>query len=224
MATSAFEKYAALAWPYQFHGVLHVERICGGIPSDPNVAEAWIKSKLSSADDLLRQQVAEVMLERGITKEEASAEIRKNRHLNGFKQDPEHGLYVEGRQLKAGIKEAVSVAVAAGKIRQTGWGNTRKNLAAFVAEHVGVVEDRLYLGVSEPTGIQQHFPHTYKGTGIQYTEYVDDADIHFTVRTDWNFEPKDWALIWLTGEQQGLGAGRSMGYGRYTVTKWEPQH
>lgn len=32
---------------------------------------------------------------------------------------------------------------------------------------------------------------------------------------------EQWAMIWLTGEQQGIGATRSQGYGRYTVTRWE---
>ena len=45
--------------------------------------------------------------------------------------------------------------------------------------------------------------------------------IPFTVVTDHDFTDKDWAMIWTTGELQGLGASRSQGYGTYTVTKWE---
>jgi hypothetical protein len=48
------------------------------------------------------------------------------------------------------------------------------------------------------------------------------VDIPFTVRTDWELSPEQWAMIWLTGQEQGIGASRSQGYGRYTVTKWEP--
>lgn len=59
-----------------------------------------------------------------------------------------------------------------------------------------------------------------RGTGIQYEEYVTDAVIGFTVLTDHKFTDEQWAMIWLTGEQQGLGATRSQGYGRYTVTEW----
>lgn len=29
--------------------------------------------------------------------------------------------------------------------------------------------------------------------------------------------------IWTSGEQQGIGASRSQGYGRYEVTRWEKQ-
>jgi hypothetical protein len=28
-------------------------------------------------------------------------------------------------------------------------------------------------------------------------------------------------MLWLTGEQQGVGASRSQGFGRYEVIKWE---
>lgn len=42
-----------------------------------------------------------------------------------------------------------------------------------------------------------------------------------TVRTDYEFSEKEWAMIWLTGQEQGIGANRSQGVGRYTVTKWD---
>jgi CRISPR/Cas system CSM-associated protein Csm4 (group 5 of RAMP superfamily) len=28
-------------------------------------------------------------------------------------------------------------------------------------------------------------------------------------------------MIWLTAEQQGIGASRSQGFGRFEVTSWE---
>lgn len=222
-STSAFEKYKAKAYPFTFYGSLHVARIAGGTPTNSKVAEGWLKTKLGADnDDLIRAQVAEVMAERGVSAEDATAVVNTNRHLNGFKRD-EHGLYIEGRQLKAAIKEAASVAAAAGKIASKSWGKTNKSLLGYIAEHVCVVEDRLNLGVVEPTGIAQRFVHTWRGTGIQYEEYVDDAKIDFTVVTDHDFTAEHWAMLWLTGEQQGIGATRSQGYGRYTVTRWEAQ-
>jgi hypothetical protein len=88
-----------------------------------------------------------------------------------------------------------------------------------------VVEDRLHLGVAAPTGTNQSFiaKVTPKGpiSAIQYTDYVEDAKVDFTVETDWEFSDEDWAAIWTTGERNGLGAARKMGYGTYEVTKWE---
>lgn len=219
--TSAFAKYQNQAWPHKFVGAMHVGRIAGGVPTDPKVAEHWIRTKLgASTDDLIRAQVAETMVERGVTAEQAVELVDATKHLNGFKRD-ELGLYIEGRQLKAAIKEAASVAAAAGKLPLKSWGKTNKGLLGFIAEHVCVVEDRLHLGVFEPTGIEQRFVHTWRGTGIQYEEYVDDAEFEFTITTDHDFTDEQWAMIWLTGEQQGIGATRSQGMGRYTVTRWE---
>lgn len=238
MPTSAFAKYIPKAWPYVYSGTLLVGRIAGGIPTDPKVAEGWLRTKLGGqVDDAVRQQVAEVMSERGVSPEAAVEVVNANRHLNGFKRltcpdCPEgdvakctlpgvHELHIEGRQLKAAIKEAASVAAAAGKLPLTKWGKTGKWLNAFVAEHICVVEDKLPLGLMEPTGIAQRFVHTHNGSGIQYEEYCDDVEINFTVTTDHKFPEEQWAMLWLTGEQQGIGATRSQGYGRYTVTRWE---
>jgi hypothetical protein len=41
------------------------------------------------------------------------------------------------------------------------------------------------------------------------------------VHADWEFTEEQWAAMWLTGEQNGLGAQRSQGNGRYTVTRWD---
>ncbi len=218
---SVFEKYRTGAYPYRFSGTLMVGTIAGGTPTDPKVAEGWLRTKLTSdSDRLIQEMVAETMVERGVTAEEAVPLVNAQKNLNGFKRD-ERGLYIEGRQLKAALKEACSVAVAAGKLTGRGWGKTNKGLLNYLAEHVFVVEDRLYLGVNEATGIAQRFVHTFRGTGIQYEEYVDDAKVDFTVMADHDFTDQEWATIWLCGEQQGIGASRSQGFGRYEVVRWE---
>lgn len=218
-----FDKFQSDAWPYRFKGRLRAGKIMGGTPSDPKVAEGWLKAKLlkGGSEAALQEATAQLMLDRQITDpQEAITAVNELKHLNGFKRN-EHGLYVEGRQLKAALKEAASVAVAAGKLDLRGWGKTSKSLVNFLAEHVFVLEDLLPLGVTEPTGVEQRFVHTYLGSGIQYEEYVLDAEIDFTVVTDFNFTEREWAIIWLTGSMQGLGASRSMGFGRYEILQWE---
>lgn len=219
--TSVFAKYADKMYPHRFAGQLHVGRIAGGTPTDPKVAEGWLRTKLGvDKDDLIREQVAQVMVERGVTADEATKIVDTSKHLNGFKRD-EQGLYIEGRQLKAALKEAASVAVAAGKLNGRGWGKTNKGLLSYLAEHAFVVEERLHLGVNEATGIAQRFVHTFRGSGIQYEEYVDDAKVDFTVIADHDFSNEEWATIWTAGENQGIGASRSQGFGRYAVTRWD---
>lgn len=225
---SVFAKEQAEYFKYRYEGTLIVTTLAGGTPSDPKVAEGWIKTKMGLTNDAeIQKQVAEVMASRGVTAEEAAAEVNINRHLNGFKRTPDGRLYIEGRQLKAGLKEAASCAVAADNLAPRGWGKTNKGINGFLAEHLFVVEDKLHLAtvdgqpVTEPTGVNQRFVHTWRGSGIQYEEFVVDARIDFTVIADYDFSERDWAAIWTSGEQQGLGASRSQGYGRYAVTKWE---
>lgn len=221
--TSVFAKFNREMYPHRFSGELLVGRIAGGTPTDPKVAEGWLRTKLGiDKDDIIREQVAQVMVERGVTADEATEIVNANKHLNGFKRD-ETGLFIEGRQLKAALKEACSIAVAAGKLTGRGWGKTNKGLLSYFAEHVFIVEEKLHLGVTEASGISQRFVHTFRGSGIQYEEYVDDAKVSFTAMTDHDFSAKEWAAIWTAGEQNGIGASRSQGFGRYEVVRWDKQ-
>lgn len=257
-AYSVFSQWADKAWPYTFEGTLFVPHIAGGTPFDNKVAEGWLRTKMVDKDDEIRAMVARVMEERRITAEEATREVDMLQHLNGFKRgrcdqcpapendgnvafcEGQHQLFIEGRQLKAALKEAASVAVAAGKLDGKGWGRTRKSLLGFLAEHVMVMDERLYLHQPEPgtgTGpdypprpgepftqpseIIQRFVHTFRGNGIQYEEIVSGACFDFTIKTDWNFKDEAWAMIWLTGEQEGIGASRAQGFGRYKLVRWE---
>ena len=219
--TSAFASHTNTAWPHRYAATITVTNLAGGVPSDPNVAKGWLGTKLADKDDLIRDLVAQTMVERGITADEAAEEVDKLKHLNGFKRN-EHGLYIEGRQLKAAIKEAAGVARATDKLKMK-WGTTNKGVLGFVAEHIMVVEDTLQLDVTQPSRVLQSFPKNPRTgqTGIQYTEVIDETSFDCTIIADYKFSDQEWAMLWLTGEQQGIGASRSQGFGRYEVTRWE---
>lgn len=212
---SVFADFDANVWPHRFVGTLHVEEIAGGIPTDPNKAEAWLRSKIEAKDDTIRSMVAETMVERGVDADEATELVVQSNNLNGFKRDDD-GLYIDGRQLKAAIKEAANVAWPKGR-----WGPSSKGTKGFFAEHVFVEDRRLHLGTHEASRVDQRFVHTWRGSGIQYEEIVEDAEIEFTVVTDHDFTSEQWARLWLTGEKQGIGASRSLGFGRYAVVRWD---
>lgn len=227
-----FAAWDKKAWPVKYEGRLHfVSPVHGGTPTNSKVATSWLRTKFEESDEGIQARVAEIMLERQIDVKEAIKVVGDLKLLKGFKLD-EHGLYLEGRHQKANLKEAASVAVAAGKISQKGWGvasTAGKFLTRYLPEHLFIEEQKLYLltdddkHVTEPTGIEQRFVTTFNGTGITYEEYVVDCNINFTVVTDYDFTGKDedfWPLVWKTGGKQGLGATRSMGYGEYIVTKW----
>jgi hypothetical protein len=232
MSESTFAKYKDLAWPYKFTCTLHLYSIAGGVPSDPTVAEAWIRSKVQGPDDMLKRMAEEAIAARfpeGFppgpagdagrkeAEEQAIRDLNRLKHLNGFKRDA-NGLYIEGRQVKAALKEGASIAAAAGKLALQKWGYTNKYIQGFVAEHIVVPDEIIYLGRDEPDVIVQSFPENKRigQRGIQLTEVCRDVDITFTVKSDWGFTQKEWAMIWLTGAEEGLGACRSQGYGRYS--------
>lgn len=224
MAESIFAQYEPKGYPYVYRGHIVVELLAGGTPTNPDVAAAWIKSRgyKDLKDELIAGEVAKIMEERGVTEDEAIEVVSENRHLSGFKRD-ENGLYIEGRQLKAMLKEAASVAADVGKLKRLGFGaNKKKGIKSFVAEHIFVREQRLHLGVDKPSDVLQSFIHTFRGSGIQYTEIVEQAEFDFTVEADQKFDDEFWAQLWLTGQRQGVGATRSQGYGRFTITAWEP--
>ena len=244
---SAFQQYRDKAYPYNYRGQMVVSALAGGTPTNPDVAAAWLRSKGYGGalkDEMLRAQVAEVMQERGVDENAAIEEVAKSRHLTGFRRIPmkpsprelrhpdfrnhKGQLYVEGRQLKAALKEAASIAADVDKIKARGFGNnSRKGIISFMAEHVFVPERRLFLyhdgePVMEPDDIHEGFVHTYRGHGIQQLEIVYDAEIPFTVKTDHEFTDEEWAMLWSTGEDNGLGAARNQGWGTFVVTEWEP--
>jgi hypothetical protein len=224
-----FEKYRNQIWPYEFEGTIKATRICGGVPNDPNIAKSWLEKKLGvlTDDEQLQKLVLETMTQReGMTRDEAVKEVIHKTSVNGFKAD-ELGLYVEGRQLKACLKEAVSVAVAAGKMKATGWGTTKKWITNYFPEHVFVIEDTLHLltkdfkHLTERPVPTQRFVSTFRGNAISYDEVIPEAYIQFRVISDHPFSEKEWATMWVTAEQQGLGANRSQGYGRFEVVAWK---
>lgn len=237
--TPAFADLRDKAWPFSYQAVLSVVDLVGGTPSDPNVAEGWIRSKMGEkSEQEIQRLVAQVKEERGVDTDEAIRIANQYKNLNGFRRDA-NGLYIEGRQMKAAIKEAASCAVAVGKLERLGWGETRKALAGFLAEHVFVPAKRIYLLNEDGTNVtsyldddkqvpnpaitvQQRFVSTFRGTGIQYEEVVAKVRLEFEVRSDYGFSQEEWGMIWLTGEQQGVGASRSQSYGTYTVMGWDP--
>lgn len=221
--TSVFAtpKYLAEAYPYRFEASMLVTQLAGGRPRDPKVAEGYLRTFVEDKDDLIQRAVAEMMLEQDVDRDTAVSMVDELKHLNGFSRD-DRGLYMHGYQLKACIKEAASIARAVGKLPDR-WGLTRKGILGFVAEHIFVVEDRVHLGVQEPSTVVQTFPENKRVgmRGIQYSEVVEEAKLDFTVIADYDFADTEWASLWLTGEQNGLGSLRSQGFGRFEVTRWE---
>lgn len=235
-----FTAYEADAYPYWYAGTItNVSKIAGGTPTDQKVAEAWIRAKLgASTEEQIQHLAAQAITERlggavlGAEEQEAAehdiaSRINALKNLNGFKRDEAKGIYLEGRHLKACIKEAVSVCVSVEKLSKRGWGSTNKGALSFAAEHIIVSELELYLRrdgepLLQADDVDQRFVSTFRGTGIQYEEVVlPGAEFDFTIKTDHEYSEHEWAMIWTTAQQQGIGASRSQGYGVFDVVRWD---
>lgn len=214
-------------YPYKYHVELFVPEIHGGTPQNQQVALDHVKRHLANRGELLQEAVMDIMSDQALAGQDpdvakAAAEVALSKNLNGFRRD-EEGMFIEGRHLKACLKEAVSIAVNADKLKMKGWGTTNKWVSKWFPEHVFVTETRLHLGRAEPDGISQRFVVSRHGTGIQLEEFVLDAKIAATLVADFEVNDDDWAAIWTHAEMNGLGASRSQGYGTFAVTAWEKE-
>lgn len=262
---SVFEHLRNKIYDHRFHVELTVGCLVGGTPTDKNVAEGWIRTKMgATSEEQVAAEVAKVMEERGVTGQEAAKIIAKNRSLSGFKRDfttpiarmmqqkavhegvwvldedgetqihrtftPDEAertfgeLFIEGRQVKAMLKEAAMIAVSTKRVEAKGWGETRKGMLGFLVEHMFVSEEKILLGVTDPTEVAQSFVHTWRGSGIKLEERLRDAVLSFTLACDFDFESKSkdfWAQVFVTGEENGLGASRSQGFGKFRTTRFE---
>ena len=41
-----FAAYVNVVYPFRFAGEIEIEKVMGGMPSDPKVAEGWLRTKL----------------------------------------------------------------------------------------------------------------------------------------------------------------------------------
>lgn len=225
---SVFSAWKDRVYRYQWDAELLVTELRGGVPSDPKTIAGWIKSMFTGNPQLVAEMIAETMAERGIDYEKAMESVAETKNLNGFKRMPDTGeLYVEGRQIKAALKEAINIAKGAGTLRSGGYGHvSRKGVSNYAPEHLFVREDIIGLGVTEPSRIDTRFVHAKVGGkdihSIKAEEVIEEARLRFTVISD-SVWPKDfWPIVWVTGEENGIGASRSQGSGRYAVVRWEP--
>lgn len=202
-------------------------KIMGGVPRDPKVIEGWIKTRLGMEQgDQLRAMVIRTMLDMGHdlgedpTTEQLDAAISASvadKSTNGFKRNAD-GLYIEGRQLKAMLKENVHILYGKQK-----WGLTGKGPKAYVAERVFVEEDAIPLGRQEPDGIEMFIGHVTGPQGprstLTYYEYCERAELAFTVASlQDSVKREHWEEIFEQAEHNGLGSLRSQGYGRFSIT------
>jgi hypothetical protein len=191
------------------------DKLCGGTPKNPDLLKGWIAATTKFDDATTDAQVAEAR--------EALLEPTEEKSWNGFRGDEKDGLYIEARQVKALFKECATM------LRVTTQKLGSKQIFQHGFEIKGLKRpDRIYLGTKEPHGFDEGPIHvsTPQGprTAIKRVDYVEGVELEFEV---WvlgthasekrHVGPEDLALMATFGQENGLGADRSQGRGKFEV-------
>lgn len=221
----------------RWEGSFVVSDLRGGVPKHPSVALAWIRSSLGDRPEAEIREIymehlrnaglliegddsmsVEEIMEKAKGAQQATAETKL---MVGFHRNEDGYLSVEGRNIKAMIKEAANSLWPKRK-----WGPSNKGTIGYWAEHVYVMPvNLLSLGVKAPTDVDQRFVHTRFGSSIRLEEYIKDAEVKgFIVKTDAPesvIEDKDFKTMWTHAESLGFGANRSLSYGQFEMRQWD---
>lgn len=231
---------------YRVEGVFN-NYIAGGIPKDQDLIEKWLRAKgglVEEGPEIQRAILATMEQRRnkfatvGGTETDvegqalelakaAAAEIANETKGNGFKSDSTGGLYFEGRQPKAMIREATNILFAGQR-----WGDTKKGPRSMVAETVFVEDHRIYLGRSQPDMTVPFTGHVVGQQGARSTLTYYDVCIQpeFVITIRVANDPKtgnpkvsqaDLLRILEHSQWLGIGALRSQGFGTWTLRNIE---
>lgn len=183
-------------------------RLCGTIPTSKESQEAFLKSLKIPSDEA--DQAKESMLAEAVAED-----IPVEESCNTFKRD-ENGLFIEGRQVKAAIKESAVI------LDYTAANNPGRQ---YFQHGVHVSPEKLYLGKDEIDGTDEQFGTVWGRQGqraiITRRDYVEPGcSVSFTVRcvVGKNFlSAEKMAALLECMQDAGMGSARPQGYGRFIV-------
>lgn len=239
MPVSIFAEAEDRIYKHRYAVEICVGTLVGGVPRDKDKLAAWIGGKLEGKDEIIQQAIITKQLElletatakdplATVSVEEATLAVIQERHLNGFLGDS-NGLYLEGRCVKAMLKESGSIRYA-GRKWKAGDATHGKGTKNFFAEHVFVPEERIYLlkdgvPVKKADRIIQRFVHSTgpRGprTSISTEEAADHVTLRWTIVSDYEFTMAEFSDWMVTGQFNGLGTARAQGYGTFVVTGFD---
>jgi hypothetical protein len=237
-------------------------RILGGVPKNPELIEGWLRTKAGVTDqEELRQMMLRTLYDMGQDVDSewtfeqavaASKKVASSKQTTGFKTDKSrdadgqhfdgNGIYLESRNVKAGLKENISILYAGERV-----GKTSKGAKNYAAERVFVAPARLYLRdvvavpdekdlrgfryevrepKRDPDGIEMMIGHVSSPQGprstLTYHEFVENCAITFIVMVmEDSIDAKWWPRIWTSYENNGIGACRSQGFGQFEIEQWD---
>lgn len=212
------------------------DKICGGVPRNPDVLESAIKARTGHDDAITAKQIeeAEAALPK-LTEFENIVEQQVQKSWNGFLSDPERGLFIWARQAKALFKECATML----RVTVEKMGSKQILQHGFEIKAPTAPEDRLFLAADEggtpilnPHGFDEGPIHvqTPQGprTAIKRVDFVEGCYLTFEVwvlsthatekRHVGEGEVREMLKF---GQENGLGADRSQGRGKFDVVGFE---
>jgi len=208
----------------QFRG-----QVLGGIPKNPKLLEHWIRTRAMGSPEAQRQlfiaslRLLGVDIPEQATEEQVTEATKLMADWTGctFFRD-ERGLMLRGYNFKRCLREACAIRFSGSEK----WGPTRKWPLGYFAERVSIVEDRIHLGRHAPDDVVTRFPHVMTPMGsrdaIAQFDAVNQARVTFHVKVIGDsIDPLVWQQILAIAQEIGVGACRSLEYGKFNVTAWE---
>lgn len=200
-------------------------RLDGGVPKDPKLIEAWVKAKTGHDDEKTQEQIAEHLPDIEAAGDEAAAGMwcGFKRHGEGDDARP----YVEPRQVKAMLRECATVLGIIKKKRGS------RQIIQHGFEVKGLKEEsRIYIEVHNP-GTHEGAIHVMTAQGprsaIKRNDYVgEDSRLGFRVwvlktatQETRHIGEKDLKEMFALAQENGLGANRSQGSGKFNVVEFK---
>ena len=206
------------------------DKICGGTPRNEDVLRSAIIARTGHEDDVTREQITEAIA--NSPKGSAASEIDEmveekiEKSWNGFPKDGAKGIFIWCRQVKALFKESATM------LRVTVDKRGSKQIFQHGFEIKGPdVADKLYLGKQEPDGFDEGPIHvqTAQGprTALKRVDFVSQPKLQFEI---WvltthaadkrHIGENDIRLLLTFAQENGLGADRSQGRGKFDVIEF----
>lgn len=185
------------------------DQLHGGIPAKEEVIKGWVESKIKKGEMKMTDEEAQKLIEQ--TGQEV-ASVQEEVEAGGcvFKVDKDEGLYIEGRQVKACLKEGF---VMLGFIHKDA--KKRKVTKQFLQHALHVDDDVILLGVEQPHGFEESVAHVVGPRGpracFKRNDYVEQVEIEFTVKhlKSAGLKDDDFKRVLVVTQDIGLGANRS---------------
>ena len=200
-----------------YHLTIEAENIAGGLPVDPRLVDAWQQAHWS--------KVAKLLPEDPKTPEEAAERTRELLPVTGaeagwttFARDGEY-LAIEGRQVKAMLKESANIMKSLLPVN-----GKQIPLRARLAEQVFPVERliRLQPDRTEADTVAERPIHVMTAQGPRDALKRSDICVNVTMACTLRvlrggiFTHKLLCSILDHASENGIGADRSQGYGKFT--------